>query len=351
MAHSFKGGELINERVPRPLGWGTEQLQEAHDTDIILSNINAPALPRLEYDAPATPMLREPATRAKAFILAIAVALNLWAFSSLPSRVTFAQVWWAPLPTIIILAGAGMFCTYQKWTRVGMFFCALAWVASSGISEIHALYAVGTHGGVLVDDWLANIDASLGFCVADIKAFSDSVPFVRNVLAVLYDGIIVQTFLVLLLLSMKRDRLSLNRFVIGFMICEPILLLSFLLMPAAGPFAQYGYEMTPMQALYLGQLEALRGTDALHVAFPTGLVTFPSFHTTWAILLAYAVRKHRGWFAFGLVINSLIVVATLTTGWHFLADVIGGGLLAIFVITISNRLCPQQDDLMLAGSC
>lgn len=314
-----------------------------------MSNINAPALPRLEYEAPATPILREPATRAKAFILAIAVGLNLWALSSLPARVTFAEVWWAPLPTIVILAGAGMFCTYQKWARVGMFFCALAWVASSGLSEIHALYAAGTMGGPLVDDWLANIDATLGFCVADVKAVADGLPFARNVLAVLYDGIIVQTFLVLLLLSFKRDRLSLNRFVIGFMICEPILLLSFLLMPAAGPFAHYGYQMTPMQTLYLGQLEALRGSDALHVAFPTGLVTFPSFHTTWAILLAYAVRKHRGWFAFGVIINVLIVLATLTTGWHFLADVIGGILLAMVVIAVSKRLGPQHDEALQTG--
>ncbi|GJM24028.1 MAG: hypothetical protein DHS20C16_04430 [Phycisphaerae bacterium] len=315
-----------------------------------MSNINAPALPRLEYNAPPAPFLSDPATRVKAVILAIAVGLNLWALNSLPSRVSFAEVWWAPLPTIIILAGAGMFCTYQKWTRVGMFFCALAWVASSGLSEIHALYAVGTMGGPLVDDWLANIDASLGFCVADVKVFADSMPLARNILAVLYDGIIVQTFLVLLLLSLKRDRISLNRFVIGFMICEPILLLSFLLMPAAGPFAHYGYEMTPMQALYLGQLEALRGADAMHVAFPTGLVTFPSFHTTWAILLAYAVRKHRGWFTFGVVINALIVLATLTTGWHFLADVIGGALLAMIVIAVCNRMCRQQDDSLQAGA-
>ncbi len=294
-------------------------------------------------------MLRDPATRVKTFILAIAVGLNLWALSSLPARITFAEVWWAPLPTIVILAGAGMFCSYQKWSRVGMFFCALAWVAAAGLSEIHALYAVGTLGGPLVDGWLAHIDASLGFCVADMKAFADSLPLARNVLAVLYDGIIVQTFLVLLLLSLKRDRLSLNRFVVGFMICEPLLLLSFLLAPAAGPFAQYGYDMTPMQALYLGQLEALRGTEALHVAFPTGLVTFPSFHTTWAILLAYAVREHRGWFAFAMAINALVVLATLTTGWHFLADVIGGAVMAIFVIAASNRLCPKQDDLSQAG--
>ncbi|MEZ6082757.1 MAG: phosphatase PAP2 family protein [Phycisphaerae bacterium] len=305
-----------------------------------MSNINAPALPGLEYEASPLPMLRDRATRAKACILAVAVGLNLWALSTLPSRVTFAEVWWAPLPTIVILAAAGMFCTYQKWTRVGMYFCALAWVASSGLSEIHALYAVGTKGGPLADNWLANIDAALGFCVADVKALADSVPFARNVLAVLYDGIIVQTFLVMLLLSLKRDQISLNRFIIGFMICEPILLFSFWLMPAAGPFAHYGYEMTPMQALYLSQLEALRGTEALHVAFPTGLVTFPSFHTTWAILLAYAVRKHRGWFAFGMVINALIVLATLTTGWHFLADVIGGALLAVVVIVLCHLICP-----------
>lgn len=286
-------------------------------------------------------VLFDSATKIKAIILALAVGLNLWALQHLPSRVTFAEVWWAPLPTIAILAGAGMFCTYQKWTRVGMYFCALAWVASSGLSEIHALYAVGTMGRPLVDNWLAGIDASLGFCVADVKAFADSVPVAGTVLAILYDGIIVQTFLVMLLLSIKRDRVALNRFVIGFMLCEPVLLLFFWLMPAAGPFDYYGYDPTPMQGLYLGHLEALRGTEDLLVKFPTGLVTFPSFHTTWAILLAYALRKQKGWYLTGAIINVLIIIATLTTGWHYLADVIGGIVLAAVVLALCNRICPE----------
>lgn len=284
-------------------------------------------------------LFSDPATKTKAIILAVAVGLNLWALQHLPARVTFSEAWWAPLPTILILAGAGIFCTYQNWTRVGMYFCALAWVASSGLSEIHALYAVGTIGWPLVDNWLAGIDASLGFCVADAKTFADRNPVAGTVLAILYDGIIVQTFLVMLLLSIKRDRLSLNRFIIGFMLCEPVLLLFFLLMPAAGPFDYYGYESTPMQGLYLGHLEALRGTTDLQVKFPTGLVTFPSFHTTWAILLAYALRKHKRWFLAGGIINALIVIATLTTGWHYLADVIGGALLAVLVIVVCNRIC------------
>ncbi|NOX59544.1 MAG: phosphatase PAP2 family protein [Planctomycetes bacterium] len=310
-----------------------------------MTKIHAPFIPSVarETDGLRPHLLArvERATRAKAIVLAVAMGLNVWAMFQLPERISFATGWWAPLPTILILAGAGLICTYQKWTRTGLFFCALAWVASAGVSEIHALYAVATFGSPLADSWLAGIDASLGFCVADVKAWADSLPYLRNVLAVLYDGIIVETFLVLFLLSLKRDRVSLNRFVIGFMLCEPALLVFFALMPAAGPFDYYAYDATPMQGLYLGQLEALRGAGPLHVAVPTGLVTFPSFHTTWAILLACALWRHKGWFAFGIVVNALIVLATLTTGWHYLSDLLGGIILAGVVGGVAVLLCPH----------
>ena len=70
------------------------------------------------------------------------------------------------------------------------------------------------------------------------------------------------------------------------------------------------------------------------------LVTFPSFHTTWAILLAYAFRGRRRWFIPAVILNAAVIAATLTTGWHYFTDVIGGVLLAVAVIWLTKRLEP-----------
>jgi membrane-associated phospholipid phosphatase len=63
-----------------------------------------------------------------------------------------------------------------------------------------------------------------------------------------------------------------------------------------------------------------------------GLITFPSFHTTWALLLAWAFRGRPRWFVPSAVLNAAVIVATLTTGWHYFADVAAGAALGVAVI-------------------
>ena len=55
-----------------------------------------------------------------------------------------------------------------------------------------------------------------------------------------------------------------------------------------------------------------------------GLITFPSFHTTWAVLLALAFLRRRRLLPLFATLNVIVIVSTLTTGWHYLVDVLGG---------------------------
>ena len=49
---------------------------------------------------------------------------------------------------------------------------------------------------------------------------------------------------------------------------------------------------------------------------------FPSFHTVWALLLVAACPRPFKPVSAGL--NAAVIVATLTTGWHYLSDVLAG---------------------------
>ena len=69
-----------------------------------------------------------------------------------------------------------------------------------------------------------------------------------------------------------------------------------------------------------------------------GLITFPSFHTTWAILLALACAHRRVLFGFSALLNGLVVLATMTTGWHYLSDVLAGIVLAFVVAVVCGRI-------------
>ena len=104
--------------------------------------------------------------------------------------------------------------------------------------------------------------------------------------------------------------------------------------PAAGPFATYGYEPNAVQGRYLEHFHALRDGARTLVTWrhAEGLITFPSFHTTWALLLATAFVHRRRIFIASAILNGAVIISTMTTGWHYFADVLGG--VAVYVIVM-----------------
>ena len=67
------------------------------------------------------------------------------------------------------------------------------------------------------------------------------------------------------------------------------------------------------------------------------MVQFPSFHTALALLTAYAVRDVPYLARPVLILNLIVIVATLPVGGHHLADIIGGAAItgaAILVLKL-----------------
>jgi membrane-associated phospholipid phosphatase len=113
----------------------------------------------------------------------------------------------------------------------------------------------------------------------------------------------------------------------------------FLVAPAEGPFSFYGFPASVDQAHYLSHLHALRAGTLTGMDFGSvdGLITFPSFHTIWAILLTVAYRQPVARACSG-VLNGVVILATLTTGWHYLSDVLAGILICLVICWASGLL-------------
>ena len=115
----------------------------------------------------------------------------------------------------------------------------------------------------------------------------------------------------------------------------------FAFFPAIGPWYGYHIAPTPLQAdcqagIFIGRLP---GPYVLHLF---GVVCFPSFHVIWAILSAYSLCEFRLLRIPAIIVSGLIVFSTLTTGWHYFADVIGGALVATFAILVVKALSRFQ---------
>jgi membrane-associated phospholipid phosphatase len=98
---------------------------------------------------------------------------------------------------------------------------------------------------------------------------------------------------------------------------------------AEGPWSFYGLAPTADQQQYVTVFKMLR-TDQwidLNFSHSQGLITFPSFHAILALLAAFALWPIRyvRWPA--AVLACLIVISTVTTGWHYVSDVVAGILI------------------------
>ena len=169
----------------------------------------------------------------------------------------------------------------------------------------------------LVDDWLVRCDRLLGFSTLRPWQATGAGIF----LTIAYYSLLVQTAATIAILGLRNQREPLERFLQQMMVAGLIVLACFLVAPAIGPCA---VAPSADQVHYLEHFQELRAgaRTGLDLADAEGLITFPSFHVVWALLLVAACPRPLK--AFSILLNSAVIVATLTTGWHYLSDVLAG---------------------------
>lgn len=88
-------------------------------------------------------------------------------------------------------------------------------------------------------------------------------------------------------------------------------------------------------------MEALRsGTmRAIPLNNLEGLVSFPSFHTTAALIFAWTLLTVRYIGLVGIVLNFALIAATPVIGAHYFIDLVGGFAVAFVAMVASQWLC------------
>ena len=88
-------------------------------------------------------------------------------------------------------------------------------------------------------------------------------------------------------------------------------------------------------------IEALRsGTiHAVRLDHLEGLVSFPSFHTTAAMIFAWTLWTVRYVSFAALVLNLTLIAATPIIGAHYFIDLVGGAVVALAAMSLSQWLC------------
>lgn len=259
-------------------------------------------------------------------------------------EVPLSDIW--PLAGLL-LALAGLVAYYRKRGEAAfvLSLTSLAQIVVFVAGYVVLMYAVATLGRPLVDRQLASFDAWCGVSVPAIHQWASAHPMVEMLLNFAYDTLLVQTALVLIVLGLSDNRAALEEFIASFMLSALVSLGLFALFPADGPFATFGLPHSLDQAQFLDHFRTLRDGTRTLVTYrgAEGLITFPSYHVAWAILITWSLRHcRRPLFAAVLALNLLVVASTTTTGWHYVADVVGGAVVAVSSIVAVGALIAQK---------
>lgn len=176
--------------------------------------------------------------------------------------------------------------------------------------------------GPLADARLMAMDRALGFDWLTGYRFVEAHSGLRRVLEVAYGSPILQIvyFSVLLGLMGRKQRL---RDMFWVFVCGGLLAcLGGLLLPALGPAKSFGIQAHS----FVPVIEHLiSGRDlTFTLSGMTGVVSFPSFHTTMALMFIWAFRGTGpvGWIMTGVNLTMLCSVPFF--GNHYLTDMIAG---------------------------
>lgn len=224
-------------------------------------------------------------------------------------------------------------------TTVGQLFLVL-------LAGLMLTYAASAVGLPFRDSDLYAADRWLGFDRQAYQALVESTPGLHFILNAAYATIQPQTALVPFILVLTGRLPRLQQFVLALgisMICTAFIAA---IVPAVDAFIHVDLAPLGEGSLASGVYTHVKTLNALRAGTFTsirlndleGLITFPSFHTTSAILFAWALWPVRYVRLPAVIVNGLMILSTPISGEHYLVDVIAGGIVANAAIVAAKWL-------------
>jgi membrane-associated phospholipid phosphatase len=197
------------------------------------------------------------------------------------------------------------------------------------------------------DAELYALDRMLGFDWRSYLAFVNAHPTLGLIGNIAYFSMKPQTALVIGALVIAARFGRLQQFTLALAVSLVVTIAIFMLVPAVAYYAHLGVTPVEFSNLqpsvpyeHVRHLEGMRLglTTIIHFNDLEGMITFPSFHATSAILFTWAMwpfRRARWWM---LGLNALLIAATPIDGGHYAIDLAGGAVVAAFSIYAAVRI-------------
>jgi hypothetical protein len=233
------------------------------------------------------------------------------------------------VPPVLMLAGI-VFYRWRKERRLQSLLTFVFWSLVFGLLYIPPMYLAARCPVPFQDDKLAAMDRALGLEVPVVLQWAAEWPRAKWFLDFCYDTLLFLVVTAILLPPVCGRTRRAKEYLIAGIASAFLSFPLFALMPAVGPWRYHGYPPTPDQQKVTEIITALKSQESFVLDYFDfeGIISFPSFHTVLALLAAFALWSvpYVRWPA--ALLAGLIVLSTVTTGWHYLVDVWAGVVIA-----------------------
>jgi membrane-associated phospholipid phosphatase len=231
----------------------------------------------------------------------------------------------------------------------------LLYLATTCVCGILAAYALQRFAFPLQDHLLTSADRTLGLSWPDYAHWIDRHAAVQAVLKFAYNTIFPQVALPLVVFALANEITELRVYLLALAIAFVATIIISALLPAAGPVAfvdRASFEILRFTgATPLDHLLRLREAGPLVMTDPPGGIgTFPSFHSTVAVMTPLSLRRHPRIFIVLLFLNAAMLAGTVTEGAHYFSDVIAGTAMAFLAYAFATRIIGIEDRYLGAAA-
>jgi hypothetical protein len=182
----------------------------------------------------------------------------------------------------------------------------------------------------LVDAQLSAFDATLGISTAAICEIAAHWPKLRVISNAAYVSLVPMMIAAVLIPALLGRKRAPRRFLLSAILAALMSIVLFSICPAAGPWTVQPLKATQEQANTTAYLHLLKLGNPIHVEPDlAAIISFPSYHAALALLSGIALWNLRWLRPLTVLLTAAICVSTVTTGWHYGVDVLGGLLVAV----------------------
>ena len=240
-------------------------------------------------------------------------------------------------PIVLPLVGFLWLCRQNPLPKLAEFAEPLTWgfILMSAMAPL-ALVA-GRSYRPLQDSALAVWDMRLHFNTSWIAGLTGSNATLHFASSFFYESLPVLTLLGAMVPPGFGRADASRKFVVSVVIGSLITIAISAMFPAVGPWTTEHFSPSTAQANVATYL-ALLHSDTSATIKNAGIVSFPSYHVVLAILSAISLCSVYPLRVPALLWAALISLSTVTTGWHYGVDVLGGVGVSFFAICGSRCL-------------